>query len=55
VRGEDGTFHARLPVDGIYTSYALPRLKLAVDLFWQDKFPGVLEIVRMVEGMLKAE
>jgi len=55
VQGDDGLFHSRLPVDGIYTSYVLPKLKIDVSLFWQDTFPSTLEAVKMVEAMLKAE
>jgi hypothetical protein len=54
VRGTDDLFHLTLPVDGIYTSTVLPKLKLWVDLLWQDKLPTPTEIVRMVESMVKA-
>lgn len=54
VRGTDDLFHLTLPVDGIYTSTVLPKLKLQVDLLWQDKLPTPTEIVRMVESMVKA-
>ena len=53
VQGDDGLFHSRLPVDGIYTSYVLPRLKIEVSLFWRDTFPSTREAVKMVEAMLK--
>ncbi len=53
VPGDDGLYHSRLPVDGIYTSVALPKLKLRVDILWQDKLPSTPETVRMVEAMLK--
>jgi len=53
VRGEDGLFQSRQPIDGIYTSYVLPRLKIPVSVFWQDKIPSTREAVKMVEAMLK--
>jgi Uma2 family endonuclease len=52
VRGEDVLFHSRLPQNGIYTSSVLPKLKLAVALFWQEKLPTTADILRMVEQML---
>ncbi len=52
VRGEDGLFHSRLPVNGIYTSHVLPKLKLSVELLWQEKVPTTREAVKMVEQML---
>lgn len=55
VRGEDGMFHSRLPIDGIYTSCVLPKLIIAVDTFWQEKIPSTREAVKMVEAMLKVE
>ncbi len=53
VRGDDGLFQSRLPIVGIYTSYVLPKLKIAVSIFWQDTFPSTREAVKMVEAMLK--
>jgi len=55
VRGEDGLFHSRLPVDGIYTSLVLPKLKIVVNTFWEEKIPSTREAVKMVEAMLKVE
>jgi Uma2 family endonuclease len=48
VRGEDGLFHLRFPVEGSYIATVLPQLKLKVDLLWQEKLPGVLETVELV-------
>lgn len=53
VRGDDELFHLKLPVDGVYTSSVLPKLKLKVDILWQEKLPTMTEIIRMVEAMLK--
>ncbi|MCA0456874.1 MAG: Uma2 family endonuclease [Chloroflexi bacterium] len=53
VRGEDGLFRSRLPVDGVYTSHVLPRLHINVSIFWQDSIPSTREAVKMVEAMLK--
>lgn len=55
VRGDDGLFHAHPPVDGVYISHVLPKLRLPVDLLWQEKLPEVIEIVQMVEQMLKEQ
>ncbi len=55
VRGEDGLFHARPPIDGVYTSHVLPKLHIPVNLLWQEKLPEVIEIVQMVENMLKEQ
>jgi Uma2 family endonuclease len=52
VLNTDGVYQSRLPVDGIYTSTVLPKLKLRVDLLWQDTLPTVLETVKMVQQML---
>jgi Uma2 family endonuclease len=52
VLGEDGLFHSRLAENGVYTSYVLPRLKLRVDLLWQEKLPTTPEVVEMVKQML---
>lgn len=52
VLGDDGLFHSRLPENGIYTSHVLPKLKLPVDLLWQEKLPATPEVVKMVEEML---
>jgi hypothetical protein len=52
VLGDDGLFHSHLPENGVYTSYVLPKLKLPVDLFWQEKLPTSPEVVEMVQQML---
>lgn len=52
VLGEDGLFHLKLPVDGVYTSTVLPKLKLNVDVLWQDRLPTVIDIVDMVKQMV---
>ncbi len=52
VLGEDGLFHSRLAENGVYTSYVLPKLKLRVDLLWQEKLPTSPEVVEMVKQML---
>ncbi len=52
VRGDDGLFHSRPPVDGVYTSHVLPKLRLPVSLFWQEQYPTVREAVRRVEALL---
>jgi Uma2 family endonuclease len=53
VLGEDGLYHRRSPVDGVYTSVVLPKLKLNVDVLWQAILPSPPETVKMVEDMLK--
>lgn len=53
VRGEDELFHLKLPMDGVYTSTVLPKLKLKVDILWQANLPTTIEIIQMVEQMLK--
>jgi Uma2 family endonuclease len=55
VRGEDGLFQSRQPIDGIYTSYVLPQLRIPVNIFWQEKIPSTREAVKMVEAMLKED
>lgn len=52
VRGEDGLFHIRLPIDGVYTSTVLPKMKLAVSLLWEEEYPDPPEVVEMVKQML---
>jgi Uma2 family endonuclease len=52
VLGEDGLFHSRLPEAGIYTSHVLSKLKLQVELLWQEKLPTSPEVVEMVKQML---
>ena len=52
VLGEDGLFHSRPPVDGVYTSTVLPKLKLAISLLWQDEYPNPMEVIEMVKQML---
>jgi len=52
VRGEDGLFYSRLLENGVYTSHMLPKLKLKVDLLWQEKLPTTPEVVEMVKQML---
>lgn len=49
---EDGLFQSRLPVDGVYTSHVLPKLRLPVEILWREKLPTTREAVGMVEGML---
>ncbi len=41
----------RLPVDGVYSSHILPRLKLPIAVLWAA-LPGKLATLRMVEQML---
>lgn len=53
VRAEDGKFHSRLPIDGVYTSHVLSKLKLKVSLFWEEDLPTTRETVKLVEAMLK--
>jgi Uma2 family endonuclease len=53
VLGEDGLYHSRLPVDGVYTSVVLPKFKLQVDVLWQEILPSPPEAVKLVEDMLK--
>jgi Uma2 family endonuclease len=55
VRGEDGLFHSRLPIDGVYTSFVLPELAIAVSTFWQEKIPTTRDTVKIIEAMLKIE
>ncbi|MCB9450997.1 MAG: Uma2 family endonuclease [Anaerolineaceae bacterium] len=52
VREEDGLFHNRLVVDGIYTSSVLPKLRLHVNTLWQEKLPTTRETVQLVEQIL---
>jgi Uma2 family endonuclease len=52
VRGEDGLFHSSSPIDGVYTSTVLPKLKIAISLLWEDQYPGAPEVVEMVKQML---
>jgi Uma2 family endonuclease len=53
VLNEEGLYQSRAPVDGIYISKVLPKLKLPIALLWQDKLPSTGEIVKLVEDMLK--
>jgi Uma2 family endonuclease len=53
VLGDDGLYHNHLPVDGSYTSAVLPKLKLSVDILWQETPPSVPDTVKLVEEMLK--
>ncbi|MFN8374131.1 MAG: Uma2 family endonuclease [Anaerolineae bacterium] len=53
VLGEDGLYHSRLSVDGVYTSVVLPKLRLRVEILWQETLPAIPEVVKMVEEMLK--
>lgn len=55
VRGEDGLFHSHPPVDGIYMSTVLPKLRLPIELLWREKLPDPLEIVEMVKQMLSGD
>ncbi|GIL12639.1 MAG: restriction endonuclease [Chloroflexota bacterium] len=52
VVGEDGLYHSRQPVEGVYSSHVLSKLRLHVETLWQEKLPEVIEIVQMVEQML---
>jgi Uma2 family endonuclease len=52
VLGDDGLFHSRLPENGVYTSHVLPKLKLRVELLWQETLPTSPEVVEMVKQML---
>jgi Uma2 family endonuclease len=52
VRNAEGMYQSRLPVDGVYTAYVLPKLRLPVELLWREEFPTVREIVAMVECMV---
>ncbi len=54
--GDNGQYQ-RIDLDeaGIYHSQVLDRLQFSVALLWQEKLPGVLEIVRLVEAMLASE
>jgi Uma2 family endonuclease len=53
VRGEDELFHLKLPVEGVYTSTVLPKLKLKVDILWRTTLPTTTEMLQMIEQMLK--
>ena len=53
VLGEDGLYHSSLPVDGVCSSHVLSKLKLRVDLVWQEKLPTTRAAVQMVERMLE--
>jgi Uma2 family endonuclease len=55
VRGEDGLFHSHASVGGIYTSTVLPKLKLRVDMLWQEELPTTPEIIKIVEQMLEGD
>lgn len=55
VRGEDNLFHLQHPIDAIYTSSILPKLNIQVNVFWQERLPNSIEIVQMVEAMLKED
>jgi len=55
VLSEDRLFYSRLPENGVSTSYVLPKLKLKVDLLWQEKLPTTPEVVEMVKQMLVEE
>lgn len=49
-----GLYTERLPDDkGVYASYVLAGFTLNPALLWQDKLPTVLDIVSLVERMLK--
>jgi Uma2 family endonuclease len=52
VLGEDGLFHSHPPIDGVYTSTVLPKLKLTISLLWEDEYPNPMEVVEMVKQML---
>jgi len=55
VVGEDGLFHSHPPVDGVYTSTVLPKMKLAVSLLWEEEYPDPPEVVEMVKQMLNED
>jgi Uma2 family endonuclease len=55
VLGEDGLFRPRLPVNGVYTSVVLPRLKLPINLLWRSPYPDPIAIVEMVKRMVEEE
>lgn len=52
VRGEDGLFHSRLPVDGVYHSVVLGKLRLTVSTLWEDTLPTTRQLIDMVEKFL---
>ncbi len=52
VRGEDGLYHNRPPVEGIYSLVALPGLKLEVVLLWRETLPTSEQIIAIVKAML---
>jgi Uma2 family endonuclease len=52
VRDDDGLFRSRLPVEGVYASHVLPRLRLPVGLLWHDSLPTASATMQMVEQML---
>ena len=52
VRGENGLYQSRLPVDGVYTSHVLDRLQIKVSLFWEEELPDTQATMHMVEEML---
>ncbi len=55
VLGDDRLYHSRLPVDGVYSSAVLDKLRLPVSLLWQEKLPTTRQTVHMVERMVRAE
>lgn len=51
---EDGLYERHKPSgDGVYHSIVLKGFHLKVDLLWREELPGVFEIARIVENMLK--
>jgi Uma2 family endonuclease len=42
------------PVEGVYTSRALPKLNLPVALLWQDPLPTLAQTTALVADMLKS-
>jgi Uma2 family endonuclease len=53
VLGEDKLFHLRQPINGVYTSVVLPKLRLPIDLLWQSPYPDPVAIIELVRWMLE--
>lgn len=49
-----GEYQRVAPVDGVYTSRALSKLKLPVSLLWQEPLPSLAQTTAIVTEMLKA-
>ncbi len=52
VRGEDGLFHSRLPIDGVYRSFVLHKLQLKVNTLWEDTLPTTRQLIDIVDKFL---